>query len=209
MAKTFLLVIALTCQLCSAFQTSAAFRPSALSTRHVAKPSVSMMAKSKAIPSMDCPAALDGTLAGDKGFDPLLLSDWAPIGWMREAELKHGRIAQLAALGFIAVDCGFKLPGKEELTSVTAHDASLDALKYMFIAITLIETAQFAPTMSLMEPGATREAGDCGIPFNNLSKKRGKDWYREVEISHCRLAMLAFSGMVTQSVLADKGFPYF
>ena len=29
------------------------------------------------------------------------------------------------------------------------------------------------------------------------------------EVTHCRLAMLAFSGVVTQSVLYDKGFPYF
>ena len=28
------------------------------------------------------------------------------------------------------------------------------------------------------------------------------------EITHCRLAMLAFSGMVTQAVLYNGGFPY-
>lgn len=28
------------------------------------------------------------------------------------------------------------------------------------------------------------------------------------EITHCRLAMLAFSGMVTQAVLYQGGFPY-
>ena len=29
------------------------------------------------------------------------------------------------------------------------------------------------------------------------------------EITHCRLAMFAFSGVVTQAVLTGKGFPYF
>ena len=29
------------------------------------------------------------------------------------------------------------------------------------------------------------------------------------EITHSRLAMLAFSGMVTQAVLTEKGFPYY
>lgn len=28
------------------------------------------------------------------------------------------------------------------------------------------------------------------------------------EVVHCRLAMLAFSGMVTQAVLTNSGFPY-
>lgn len=28
------------------------------------------------------------------------------------------------------------------------------------------------------------------------------------EVTHCRLAMLAFSGMVTQAVLTNAGFPY-
>jgi hypothetical protein len=29
------------------------------------------------------------------------------------------------------------------------------------------------------------------------------------EITHCRLAMMAFSGMVTQAVLTQGPFPYF
>ena len=35
-----------------------------------------------------------------------------------------------------------------------------------------------------------------------------KDWELK-EITHGRLAMLAFSGVVTQAVLTGKGFPYF
>ena len=34
-------------------------------------------------------------MAGDKGFDPLLLSNVVPIQWAREAELKHARLAML------------------------------------------------------------------------------------------------------------------
>ena len=36
-----------------------------------------------------------------QGFDPLGLSAAGNIKWMREAELKHGRIAMLAVLGWI------------------------------------------------------------------------------------------------------------
>jgi len=46
----------------------------------------------------------DGKLAGDLGFDPLqLASDSKTLAWYREAEIKHSRLAMLAALGVSAL----------------------------------------------------------------------------------------------------------
>lgn len=59
-------------------------------------PAPAMGVKSQALPFMDAPAPLDGSMAGDKGFDPLNLSGSFDIKWMREAELKHGRVCMLA-----------------------------------------------------------------------------------------------------------------
>lgn len=56
---------------------------------------VQMMAKSKAMPWMETPAHLEG-MVGNAGFDPLGLSTPQNINWMREAELKHGRMCMLA-----------------------------------------------------------------------------------------------------------------
>jgi hypothetical protein len=52
-------------------------------------------------------------------------SPLSTLYWMRESELKHGRIAMLALVGFASVDLGFHFPGAqyEGLTSVTAHNA--------------------------------------------------------------------------------------
>jgi len=58
------------------------------------------------------PPALDGTLAGDVGFDPVGFSNGAPpapfqsipgdsLKWYREAEIVHGRVAQLAVVGML------------------------------------------------------------------------------------------------------------
>merc|ERR1719171_481058 len=45
----------------------------------------------------------DGTLAGDMGFDPLGFSKNADsLAWYREAEIKHARLAMLAAFGWPA-----------------------------------------------------------------------------------------------------------
>jgi len=53
------------------------------------------------LPFINAPAMLDGTLAGDVGFDPLGFSDSdAQLINMREAEVKHARLAMLAAIGW-------------------------------------------------------------------------------------------------------------
>jgi len=56
---------------------------------------------SLALPFMNAPAILDGTLAGDMGFDPLGFADCREnLLVYREAEVKHARLAMLAAAGW-------------------------------------------------------------------------------------------------------------
>jgi hypothetical protein len=58
---------------------------------------------------------LDGSMAGDVGFDPLGLSNIDDVGvdlyWLREAELKHGRVAMLACAGVFWVEILGSFPG--------------------------------------------------------------------------------------------------
>jgi hypothetical protein len=49
----------------------------------------------------DAPDVLDGSLAGDAGFDPLgLAKDKESLFLLREAEIKHARLAMLAVVGW-------------------------------------------------------------------------------------------------------------
>merc|ERR1711916_392363 len=68
------------------------------------------MGRSIALPFDKRPPALDGTLAGDAGFDPagftnnlppegLIGGETRSLKWYREAEITHGRVAQLAVVG--------------------------------------------------------------------------------------------------------------
>ena len=54
-------------------------------------------------------------MAGDVGFDPLGLSNIDDVGidlyWLREAELKHGRVAMMAVAGVFWVELLGPIPG--------------------------------------------------------------------------------------------------
>ena len=122
--------------------------------------------RSKAVPFLPRPINLDGSLAGDVGFDPMYLSsipkDWSgfiqppswekkpaisPVYWMREAELKHGRVAMLAFLGWIVADLGVRFPAAGNIYSVenipssfAAHDILVNqgSLGFMLLAVSLL-----------------------------------------------------------------------
>ena len=55
---------------------------------------------SASIPFLKQPENLEG-MVGDIGFDPFGLATIFPVKFMREAELKHGRVAMLAVVGWI------------------------------------------------------------------------------------------------------------
>ena len=66
------------------------------------KQSTQLEAKSKALPFLESPAKLDGTLVGDFGFDPLGFTDTLQtLNYVQAAELKHSRVSMLAVVGFL------------------------------------------------------------------------------------------------------------
>lgn len=62
------------------------------------KPVATLPKMSQALPFMTRPAALDGTLAGDVGFDPFgFAKSKEDLMNFREAEVKHARLAMLVS----------------------------------------------------------------------------------------------------------------
>jgi len=172
--------------------------------------------KSDALPFLGYPANLEGYV-GDVGFDPLRFSDFASMDFLREAELKHGRICMLAWTGFVAVDMGariYPLPeAYEGLTSVTAHDALVQqgAMSQIFLWCGVFETVASISLIQMMYEDSGRAPGDFGLdPLGFLNGKSDEevDRMKLREIKNGRLAMLAFSAVVTQSVLTQGPFPY-
>eukprot|EP00622_Pseudochattonella_farcimen_P002651 FR737627.1.p1 GENE.FR737627.1~~FR737627.1.p1 ORF type:complete len:159 (-),score=28.72 FR737627.1:188-664(-) len=157
------------------------------------------------------PKNLDGYV-GNVGFDPLGVAEWGlPIEYLRESELKHGRVCMLAWIGFVAVDNGFILPNQAHVSSVAAHDVAVKggAMTALGIAVFLFEAAGWFGIQEMLA-GSGREPGDFGFDPLKLNENAEKKASMQLkEITPCRLAMFAFFGVVTQAVLADKGFPYY
>jgi len=170
---------------------------------------------SEALPFLEYPPNLAGYV-GDAGFDPFRFSDFTPMDFLREAEIKHGRICMMATLGFGAVDCGLRVypipEAYEGLTSVTAHDALIKqgAMSQLLLWFSFAELFGTIAVTQMMG-GSGRQPGDFGldpIGFLTDQPKEKVDEMKLKELTHCRLAMMAFSGMVTQAVLTQGPFPY-
>jgi Chlorophyll A-B binding protein len=182
----------------------------------VAAPSTSKLfyEASTSLPFLEAPPNCKG-YAGDVGFDPFRFSDFVPVDFLREAELKHGRICMMALVGFAAVDLGFRvypLPeAYEGLTSLTAHDALVQqgGMGQMLLWFSFLEVFDTVAVIQMLN-GSGRRPGDFGLDgglLKGADAKKTEDMMLK-EITHCRLAMLAFSGMVTQAVLTQGPFPY-
>merc|ERR1711939_355696 len=61
----------------------------------------------------------DQTLAGDMNFDPLMIADSPEkLAWYREAEVKHARLAMLAAFGWPVAEI---MNGRVAMLAITAY----------------------------------------------------------------------------------------
>ena len=79
----------------------------------------------------------------------------------------------------------------------------------MLVFIGLFEIVSWIAVSEMLQ-GSGRAPGNFGWGSQFIEGKSEKDaeWLKYQEIVNGRLAMMAFGGAVTQSVLYDVGFPY-
>jgi len=107
------------------------------------------------------------------------------MDYLREAELKHGRICMLAWTGWVAVDLGLQVYPVPEayagLTSLQAHDAMVEygALGQIFLWIAIAEMIGWLAVSQMLQ-GSGRKPGDYGLDPLGMLKGKSPE---EVEVS--------------------------
>jgi hypothetical protein len=169
---------------------------------------------SPSMPFLTFPYKLKGWVGGEKGFDPLGVTDALPVYLTRECELKHGRVCMLASVGWITTDLGVRFEGEafqSVKTTVEAHDAMV-AEGYMLPFLMAIGTAEIYGGWLCYQGwrgDIDRSAGDFFLGKQFLPKDtEGQKAMQLKELENGRLAMLAFSGMVTMGVISEKPWPF-
>lgn len=149
-----------------------------------------------------------GLTDAETGFDPLYFSDFLDIKFLREAELKHGRICMLASSGYMAQEF-FSLPsypGYSPNPIEAVSSVPPEGLAQIIVFISWLEfvanKGKFSMT-DMFEDG--RAPGDLGfdpLKFGENSATRAR--LELAELKNGRLAMLAFSGMIHQTFVTGK-----
>jgi len=181
--------------------------------------------RSPAIPFLPYPQKCKG-YAGDIGFDPWGFSNNYEMDYLREAELKHGRVCMMAWVGWVAVDNGLRVypvpEGWANLSSLEAWSKLQESpmgwlyspLGLFTLFIGIIEMFQLGEVNKMLrgDEKAERVPGDLDLDILKLLKDKSDEEVMEMktkEVLHCRLGMLAFSGVVAQSiVMGSTSFPY-
>jgi light-harvesting complex I chlorophyll a/b binding protein 4 len=164
---------------------------------------------SKSLPFLLAPKNTAGWV-GDTGFDPLGLSDYIDIKWMRESELKHGRAAMLATVGFVAQQF-VTLPGMTHVddSNLAPAAAGISPMLQIVLGLGIVEwwTNKGNITMENMFEDPNRIPGNIGFDPLGMGKNGASEEMQLKEIKNGRLAMLAIGGMIHHNIVT--GGPLF
>lgn len=154
---------------------------------------------------MEAPPKLDPTLPGGESlFDPLGFSSMFDLTFLREAEIKHGRICMLATLGWIFPEF-YHLPAPaytatNPLEAVTA--VGFLPIAQIVLLIVVCEALSYKKVYyeGIGEPGAYG-----WDPLGLLKDPKQAHFYKTAEIKNGRLAMIAIGGFIHHALITHQG----
>ena len=178
----------------------------------------SLVEMSPSLPFLPRPGHLDGTLPGDRGFDPFnFASDASDMQWQRRAEIKHARLAMLAVAGWpiaellhkpiaAAFDLPILLASGDRVPSILN-----DGLSHAGFPLFWIATIASAAAIEMRETAEENVAcklnpADMGFDPLELGGKTGKQshYMQEAELFNGRLGMLAITGFAIQEFFLNS-----
>jgi len=176
-----------------------------------------LSANSQALPFMTRPAALDGTLAGDVGFDPLgFAKSRADVMNYREAEVKHARLAMLAAAGWplsevldkkLAAAFGMNplLDDGDRVPSLLNGGLGKISPAYWVGCLGVAAMIDVFGQLRMKKDSKDYLPGDFGLRLGYPESEEGQQRMQLAEIKNGRLAMIAVFGFAVQEFISKQG----
>lgn len=172
---------------------------------------------SVSLPFLPRPTHLEGTIVGDVGFDPFNFAvgdDTQGLYTMREAEVKHGRIAMLAAIGWVISEVLYKpIARMFHLPSLLGHGDKVPSL--LNGGLETISPVYWTTVLGLaggleawsMSKDTKPLASDYGFDSFGFYPKdnAGQERMQLAEIKNGRLAMIAVTGFAYQELFTNVG----
>ena len=172
--------------------------------------------RSVALPFLDRPVGLDGSMAGDFGFDPLGLATADNLPRLRECELRHGRLAMVACWGWPVAELGYGVA--RELVPISAvcngngcawdaaHEASelsLDQIASASIVYwtSVVLLAVGGELLTRRRRGARGELGEPVADALGLYRDAEDAERRRLELAELKHARLAMSAVLARGAL--------
>jgi hypothetical protein len=176
-------------------------------------------AMSMSLPFMARPDALTGSMAGDAGFDPLGFAKTdADLMNYREAEVKHARLAMLAAAGWplselfdkkiaVALNMVPLVDATDRAPSVLNGGLGKVSPVYWIGILGVAAAIEFIGTTKSKSGDANYFPGNFGFDPLGLYPKEedGQMRMQLAEIKNGRLAMIAIFGFAIQEFVLKQG----
>mmetsp|Transcript_9934 Transcript_9934/g.16643 ORF Transcript_9934/g.16643 Transcript_9934/m.16643 type:complete len:247 (-) Transcript_9934:235-975(-) len=181
-----------------------------------ATPPAPVVEFSRSLPFLIKPKNLDGMI-GNAEFDPFGFCETFDPKWMREAEIKHGRVAMLATVGWLAQSSGFHV--YPDPFGIYGVDNPIDAvfktgaspLLQIIFAIGAAEWVNHDGKISMMDmhKDSDRVVGEFSHPIYGAWYLKGKSEAQIAdlklkELKNGRLAMMAIGGLVHQTIVSGS-----
>mmetsp|Transcript_20660 Transcript_20660/g.37900 ORF Transcript_20660/g.37900 Transcript_20660/m.37900 type:complete len:247 (-) Transcript_20660:36-776(-) len=147
-------------------------------------------------------------------YDPmgfLASEDQAQFNWIREAEIKHGRISMLAVVGYLTTYSGVRIPGMEDIPSgfgvfdsslYYTSDLATANVRWTLVTLLILETVFVKDAYLLAE-----HPGDYlnGLKIGRWDSR--PDAYkidqRAKELNNGRAAMMGILGLMVHESLGN------
>ena len=134
---------------------------------------------------------------------------------LREREIKHGRVAMLAVVGYLTTAAGIRFPGAENIPDgLASWQALLDTRDGQNVLLQMLAFFAVAEIVNRDAPWLDNEAefvgdyrnGALDFGWDKLDEKT-KLRKRAIELNNGRAAMMGIWGLVTHEMMGNSILP--